>query len=63
MTLESFTVEEFQERFDELFGRVENGESFFILHPDGFKVVITPLNETSSLRTGPEGTEHPQEEW
>ena len=47
MEIETFTVEEFQERFDELFSRVENGESFFILHPDGFKVAITPLNETS----------------
>ena len=45
MDLESFTVEEFQEQFDELFERVENGESFLILHPDGHNVVITPLDQ------------------
>jgi hypothetical protein len=44
MDLESFTVEEFEAQFDELFERVQNGESFFIIHPDGFKVVITPYD-------------------
>ena len=32
MDMESFTVEEFEERFDELFERVEDGESFIIVH-------------------------------
>ena len=44
MNLETFTVAEFQDRWDELFERVENGESFYILHPDGYKVIITPIN-------------------
>ena len=43
MDLESFTVEEFEERFDELFERIENGESFIIVHTDGFKAVIAPI--------------------
>ncbi len=41
--MESFTVEEFEERFDELFERIEDGESFIIVHKDDFKVVIAPL--------------------
>ena len=41
--VESFTVEEFEERFDELFERVEDGESFIIVHEDGFKAVIEPI--------------------
>ncbi len=48
MDLESFTVEEFEERFDELFERVEDGESFIIVHKDGFKAVIEPIvNQTT----------------
>ena len=63
MNLETFTVEEFQERWDDLLDRVENGESFYILHPNGYKVVITPINETSFIRTSATSTEHTQEEW
>jgi len=43
--LQKFTVEEFQEDFDNLIQRVENGESFIIC--DGEKnAVIVPYKET-----------------
>jgi antitoxin (DNA-binding transcriptional repressor) of toxin-antitoxin stability system len=43
--LQKFTVQEFQEDFDNLMQRVENGESFIIT--DGKKsAVIVPYNET-----------------
>lgn len=41
--MQKFTVEQFQENFDTLFSRVENGESFII--EDGDKrVMIVPHN-------------------
>lgn len=41
--MEEYTVEEFENNFDELFERVENGESFVIVRPsDGQKVLILP---------------------
>lgn len=43
--LQSFTVQEFQENFDYLMGRVENGESFIIRDGDN-SAVIVPYNET-----------------
>jgi len=43
--LEEYTVDEFQDNFDELFARVEAGETFIICHPDGYKVYITPLSD------------------
>jgi len=43
--LQSFTVQEFQENFDDLMGRVENGESFIIRDEDN-SAVIVPYNET-----------------
>jgi antitoxin (DNA-binding transcriptional repressor) of toxin-antitoxin stability system len=54
--LESFTVEEFQEDFDNLMNRVENGESFII--QDGKNsAVIVPFKQTikyalESLKSG-----------
>jgi len=42
---EEYTVDEFQDNFDELFARVEAGETFIIRHPDGYKVYITPLSD------------------
>jgi antitoxin (DNA-binding transcriptional repressor) of toxin-antitoxin stability system len=43
--LQKFTVQEFQENFDNLIQRVENGESFIIT--DGERnAVIVPYNET-----------------
>jgi prevent-host-death family protein len=43
--LQSFTVQEFQENFDNLMNRVENGESF-IIRDGGNSAVIVPYNET-----------------
>ena len=40
-----FSVEEFQDRFDELFERVENGETFVIVRPDGEKAYILPMQQ------------------
>ena len=42
--IEEFTVAEFEKDFDALFSRVEKGETFIIVHPDGYKVYITPLD-------------------
>ena len=42
--MEKFTVEEFQEDFNNLLERVENGESF-IVTDDEKEVVIMPANE------------------
>lgn len=42
--LQKFTVEEFQNNFDSLFSRVENGESFIITSDHG-DAVICPYNE------------------
>ena len=43
--LQSFTVEEFQEDFDNLIERVENGESFII--KDGNRsAIIVPYEQT-----------------
>jgi antitoxin (DNA-binding transcriptional repressor) of toxin-antitoxin stability system len=43
--MEVFTVEEFQERFDELIERVENGESLGIIGEDGRTAVMMPADE------------------
>ena len=43
--LQSFTVQEFQENFDNLMNRVENGESF-IIRDGNNSAVIVPYNET-----------------
>lgn len=42
--MEIFTVEEFQEKFDELIERVENGERLGIINEDGNSVVMMPLD-------------------
>ena len=43
--MEVFTVEEFQTRFDELVGRVENGEHLGIIDEDGRAVVMIPADD------------------
>jgi len=43
--MEVFTVEEFQERFDELMERVENGETLGIVNKEGQAVVVMPADE------------------
>ena len=40
-----FSVQEFEDRFDELFERVENGETFVIVRPDGKKAYILPMQQ------------------
>jgi prevent-host-death family protein len=42
--MEKFTVEEFQEDFDNLLERVESGESFIISY-EGKEVVIMPAKD------------------
>ena len=37
-----FTISEFEEHFDELFARVEDGEMLTILHDNGQKVMMVP---------------------
>ena len=46
--LESFTIEEFQEDFDTLMNRVENGESLVIKSEHGNAVMI-PYNEVVQI--------------
>lgn len=43
--MEIFTVEEFQERFDELIGRVEMGERLGIIDEDGRAAVMIPADD------------------
>jgi PHD/YefM family antitoxin component YafN of YafNO toxin-antitoxin module len=43
--MEIFTVQEFQERWDELITRVEEGETFGIVNEDGESSVIMSVND------------------
>ena len=43
--MEVFTVSEFQERFDELMERVENGERLGIVGEDGRAAVMIPADD------------------
>jgi len=43
--MEVFTVEEFQERFDELMERVENGEHLGIINENGQAAVMMPSDD------------------
>jgi PHD/YefM family antitoxin component YafN of YafNO toxin-antitoxin module len=43
--MEVFSVEEFQERFDELMERVENGEHIGIVNEDGQAAVMIPADD------------------
>ena len=43
--MEIFTVEEFQERFDELMERVENGEHLGIINENGQAAVMVPADD------------------
>ena len=43
--MEVFTVEEFQERFDELIERVESGEHIGIVDENGKAAVMIPAND------------------
>ena len=46
--LQSFTIEEFQENFDTLMNRVENGESFIITSEHG-NAVMVPYKEVVEI--------------
>jgi antitoxin (DNA-binding transcriptional repressor) of toxin-antitoxin stability system len=43
--MEIFTVEEFQERFDEIIERVESGERIGIIKKDGQAAVMVPTDD------------------
>ena len=43
--MEVFTVEEFQEKFDELMDRVENGEHIGIINDSGQAAVMMPADD------------------
>jgi PHD/YefM family antitoxin component YafN of YafNO toxin-antitoxin module len=43
--MEQFTVEQFQERWDELMERVENGEPLGIINEDGQRAVMMPVDD------------------
>lgn len=43
--MEVFTVDEFQERFDELIERVENGEHIGIVDENGRAAVMIPTDD------------------
>lgn len=40
-----FTVQEWEENFDKLFERVENGETIGIVNQKGDKAVMVPAND------------------
>jgi len=44
-TMEIFTVKEWEERFDELFERVENGERIGIVGDNGHAAVMVPVDD------------------
>lgn len=44
-TMEFFTVKEWEENFDELFERVENGETIGIENDNGHKAVMIPADD------------------
>ena len=43
--MEVFTIDEWEERFDELFKRVENGETIGIVKDDGQAAVMMPAED------------------
>ena len=43
--MEIFTIEEWEENFDELFSRVENGETIGIVKEDGTAAVMIPADD------------------
>ena len=43
--MEIYTVSEFQERWEEMIGRVENGERIGIINEDGRAAVMMPADD------------------
>ena len=48
--MEVFTIEEWENNFDKLFARVENGETIGIVKDDGQAAVMMPANEADFIR-------------
>ena len=48
--MEVFTIEEWENNFDELFERVEKGETIGIVKEDGQAAVMMPADEADFLR-------------
>ena len=48
--MEVFTIEEWEKNLDELFERVENGETIGIVKDDGQAAVMMPANEAEFIR-------------
>ena len=48
--MEVFTIEEWEKNFDNLFARVENGETIGIVREDGQAAVMMPADEADFLR-------------
>ena len=43
--MEIFTIKEWEDNFDELFARVENGETIGIVKEDGTAAVMVPADD------------------
>lgn len=48
--MEVFTLQEWEDNFDELFERVESGETIGIIRDDGKAAVFMPADEADFLR-------------
>ena len=48
--MEVFTIKEWEDNFDELFSRVENGETIGIVKEDGKAAVMMPASEADFIR-------------
>ena len=49
MSIEIFTVQEWEERFDELFARVENGETIGVINDNDQVAVMMPADEVEEM--------------
>ena len=45
MNFEVFTVKEWEENWDELFARVEDGETIGVVSEDGYTAVMVPADD------------------
>ena len=48
--MEVFTLKEWENNFDELFSRVENGETIGVVREDGQAAVMMPADEADFIR-------------
>ena len=48
--MEVFTLKEWEDNFDNLFSRVENGETIGIVREDGQTAVMMPADEADFIR-------------